>query len=778
MELVAPGLPQHHLPFALEVFGELDFAILQLSLDLVVERHEALRTIFADDRGELRQITSGPRPSVTIVDVPSGPDFDLHAFLREQVAAPFDLGRGPLVRLVAVRRAPNLCVLVFVLHHIIADNLSLGLFLREMAEVYDAISARRPPALAPLPWQYADFAIAEAAWLGSRVFRDRLHRYAEKLRPAGAQLDLGPGRSLDSGPAAVSHLVALEARVVDRLKRRAQQSRVTLFAVLLAALQKSLASYADGPDFVIAVPIAGRGSDGAQNVIGPFANIVAVKTSFTPGQTMAEMLVDVGGQLLDALEYENIPWDALVRAVNPARSAAAAPLSQVMFSSIAPMPFQRFGRLPCRPVWLGSPAPPAELFVSATENDEGGLWLGLDGQADKVSPGTLSRLSGALRTALLEIADGDTATLAASPIGGIGGARPSFRPVSGARITASATDRAKSSEASRPSERLETLVVELWQEFLGAPPVHSREDFFAAGGDSLLAVRLISALCRRLDRKLPVSLFLRDPTVAGIAAALVETESGGEPDHAVTKIAEGANASVLFISGTQRDLAKLAASLQPGPSVYKLDVYWLQEQRLLAGKALFDTIEGIAAELRQRLKAIQPRGPYLLAGSCEGGVVAYEIALQLQREGEQVGLLAELDTPVRGFWESRPAFLGIVRNAKRRLHVYLLRIRHANSPEFDRHLYIWATIWQAVRSYCPHRAFDGDVHQFKAAPTPGVADVVTGWDRRVTGRVFVHRVPGRHHTWMRHPRSGALLRATLDAAVRPATVAAADRLGD
>jgi thioesterase domain-containing protein len=768
-ELIAPGIPQHHLPFALETFGDLDVAALQLSLDLIVERHEALRTLFVDDGGALYQVISGPRAVVTLVDAPPGPNFDLHATLREQVAAPFDLGRGPLVRLAAVRRAPGVHILVFVLHHIIADNLSLGLFVRQMAEIYGAISARSVPALAPLSWQYADFAIAEARWLASPTFRSRLQRYADKLGPAMARLDLGSEPISGAGQAAANHLMSVEPVVVNRIKQVAKRAGVTLFTVLLAALETVLVPYADGPDFIIAIPVAGRGSDGAEGVIGPFANIIGLKANLRAGQTMAELLGDVRRELLDTLEYENVPWDALVRAVNPSRSADAAPLSQVMLSSIAvPAPLQHFGRLPCRPIWLPSPAPSTDLFVSATETPDGVLWLGFDSRPDRVSLRTVSRLSGALRTVLLEIARGDIATLGAYPRQGIAGADRPLQHGRGAGDAASANWLARNpSETPQCRKDLEKLVAELWRDFLGAPPSHEREDFFAAGGDSLLAVRLMSALSQRLDRKLSVALFFQDPTVAGVAAGLMESDSGGELDRAVTKLADGVDGRVLFMSGARRGLAKLAAAMQPGPSVYQLDAYTLQEQRLLAGQPMFDSVEAIAAEFRYRLKAIQPKGPYLLAGACEGGLAAYEMAIQFQREGEEIALLAQLDTPVRGVWESKPAFLGPIRAAKRWLFDYIPRAWHSNTPGYDRHLHIWATIWLAVRSYSPERPFHGDVHQFKAAPTLGAADVVSGWDRRVTGRVVVHRVPGRHHTWMQHPQSGAMIRAALDTAMPP-----------
>jgi thioesterase domain-containing protein len=298
-----------------------------------------------------------------------------------------------------------------------------------------------------------------------------------------------------------------------------------------------------------------------------------------------------------------------------------------------------------------------------------------------------------------------------------------------------------------------------------------REDFFEAGGDSLLAVRLMSQLCSHLDRKLPVALFFRDPTVAGLVNGLMEDKSGAEWDYAILKLADGVDGRVLFLSTGQNGLDELAAAMRPGPAIYRLDAYFLQEQRLLAGQPILDSVAAIAAEFRDRLKAVQPKGPYLLAGGCEGGVLVYELALQLQQQGDEVAFLALLDTPVRGFWESTPVFLGPIREAKRQFLDFILR-RSSNpkTPEYERFQYIWATIWQAVRSYHPERLFDGDVHQFKATTTRSfIADVVSGWDRRITGRLKVHMVPGNHLSWINHPQSSAIICDVLDAVV-PAPV--------
>jgi thioesterase domain-containing protein/acyl carrier protein len=768
MELVAPGVPQHHLSFALEVFGDLDLAALQLGLDLLAERHEALRTIFMDDGGALYQVTSSPRAAVTLVDAPSRPDRDLSAILHEQIIVPFDLGRGPLVRLVAIRRAPGVHVLMFVLHHIIADNLSLGLFAREMAELYRAFSTRNVPTLAALPWQYVDFAISEARWLASPTFRSRLKRYAEKIGPTTARLDFGSEQISATGQALLNHYISLDAAVVDRLKEVAQRVGVTLFTVLLAAVETVLAPYADGRDFVIAVPVAGRTSEGAESVIGPFANIVALKTSLRAGRTMAELLADVGRQLLDTLEYENVPWDTLVRANNPSRSADAAPLSQVMLSSIAaPASFRHFGSLSCRPIWLPSPKPFTDLFVSASEDPNGTLWLGLDCRPEKVPPRTILHLSSALRSVLLEIAHKDITKLQTYPKKDIDTDVPGRHM----RDAVGATSFVRNpSETPERREVLEQLIAELWRQVLGTPPNHRREDFFDAGGDSLLAVRLMFALCRRLDRKLPVALFFKDPTVAGLVTGLMESSSDGELDYAFIKLADGIDGRVLFVSSAQEGLDELVGAMRPGPSIYRLDAYFLQEQRLLADRPMLDSVEAIAAEFRYRLKAIQPKGPYLLVGGCEGGVLFYELAVQLQKEGDEVALLALLDTPVRGFWEStKPAFLGPVLEARRRvLNFIWRRSLHPKTPEYQRFQHIWTMIWRAVRSYQPERRFDGDIHQFKATiEIRGVANVESGWDRRVTGQVAVHLVPGDHLTWMKNQQSSAVVSAVLDTVMPP-----------
>ena len=148
-----------------------------------------------------------------------------------------------------------------------------------------------------------------------------------------------------------------------------------------------------------------------------------------------------------------------------------------------------------------------------------------------------------------------------------------------------------------------------------------------------MALRLTAALGERVGRQLSVSFVFRDPTVAGMAASLREAR----PQRpSLFQLDPGADGTTLFIGGSSRRLGDLAGALQPGPAVYQMDVYALQEARALAGQALCASVPEMAADFLGQIRAVQPHGPYRLAGFSFGGVLAYEVAQQLRAAGEFV----------------------------------------------------------------------------------------------------------------------------------------------
>jgi surfactin synthase thioesterase subunit len=194
-----------------------------------------------------------------------------------------------------------------------------------------------------------------------------------------------------------------------------------------------------------------------------------------------------------------------------------------------------------------------------------------------------------------------------------------------------------------------------------------------------------------------------------------------------------------------------------------MDVYALQEERLMAGAPLLATVQDIAEYFVREILSQQPIGPYFLAGQCEGSVVALEIARQLQRKGHEIGALIQFDTPVTGYFQKLPLHKRISWALARRKNVFTLiinkvsRILAAQTPSTEN--YIWNVIWSAVRAYGIDRMFEGEIIIFRAEQIWPVDNVAVGWDR--LGAVKIYDVPGDHTWFFLNPTAQGIIRQVL-----------------
>jgi NRPS condensation-like uncharacterized protein len=179
VEQLAKGSAVNNLFFGVHLTGELDLKALDLSLRLVVQRHEVLRTTLDTRNGKPLQLIGQARPpTIDLIDLSGGPASDLpqqaYTLARQEVAKPFDLSRGPLVRLVLLRLTPGNHVMLAVLHHIICDGWSLGLFANELATCYAAFCSGASPELTPVRVQYSEYVDWQRKWLVSQDFERQL----------------------------------------------------------------------------------------------------------------------------------------------------------------------------------------------------------------------------------------------------------------------------------------------------------------------------------------------------------------------------------------------------------------------------------------------------------------------------------------------------------------------------------------------------------------------------------------------------------------------------
>ncbi len=338
LDQLEPGDPSYVVPMSMHLEGALDVAVLTRALGEVVRRHESLRTTFALDAGQPVQVIHDVLAvTLSVTSLTSLPASEREAAVRRELAAevarPFDLANGPLLRARLFQLAEDDHVLSLALHHIVSDAWTLGILNREISALYRALLAGTSAALPALPIQYADYAGWQRAWLAGEVLDAQLAYWQQRLAGAPASLDLPADRPR---PATPSHRGAHRAFTVPEgvtagLEALARKHGVTLFMTLLAAFDVLLHRTTEQRDLVVGTPIAGRTQAETENLIGFFVNTLVLRAEIDPEQSFAELLARVKETCLGAYAHQDLPFERLVQALAPERDTSRTPLFQVLF---------------------------------------------------------------------------------------------------------------------------------------------------------------------------------------------------------------------------------------------------------------------------------------------------------------------------------------------------------------------------------------------------------------------------------------------------------------
>ena len=336
VEQLVPGTGAYHLLRASRWQGPLDLTALQRSLDEIVRRHEALRTTFAQSGGEPCQVVS--ETGVFPLRQEQAPDNEdatevVARVVREESGTAFDLTRGPLVRARIVRISDEDHVLVYDVHHIVADGVSLELLWDELVVLYRAFVAQRQSPLPRLPIQYGDFACWQRS-PGQEADLARLLPYwQEQLRDvATLELPVDRARPLRPSFQGAVESIRLPAALTDAVRTCGREHGATVFMVLLAAFKALLQRYSGQTDLVVGSPIAARRRSETQPLIGFFVDMLVLRTDLSQDPSFAALLGRVRKVALEAYEHSELPFERLIEALVVDRDQSRNPLFQVSFS--------------------------------------------------------------------------------------------------------------------------------------------------------------------------------------------------------------------------------------------------------------------------------------------------------------------------------------------------------------------------------------------------------------------------------------------------------------
>ncbi|MBG5134571.1 pyoverdine non-ribosomal peptide synthetase PvdD, partial [Pseudomonas aeruginosa] len=398
-----PESTAYHIPSALRLRGRLDVDALQRSFDSLVARHETLRTRFRLEGGRSYQQVQ-PAVSVSIEREQFGEE-GLIERIQAIVVQPFDLERGPLLRVNLLQLAEDDHVLVLVQHHIVSDGWSMQVMVEELVQLYAAYSRGLEVALPALPIQYADYALWQRSWMEAGEKERQLAYWTGLLGGEQPVLELPFDRPR---PARQSHRGAqlgfeLSRELVEAVRALAQREGASSFMLLLASFQALLYRYSGQADIRVGVPIANRNRVETERLIGFFVNTQVLKADLDGRMGFDELLAQARQRALEAQAHQDLPFEQLVEALQPERNASHNPLFQVLFNhqseirSVTPEVQLEDLRLEGL-AWDGQTAQ-FDLTLDIQE-DENGIWASFDYATDLFDASTVERLAGHWRNLL------------------------------------------------------------------------------------------------------------------------------------------------------------------------------------------------------------------------------------------------------------------------------------------------------------------------------------------------------------------------------------------
>jgi amino acid adenylation domain-containing protein len=534
------GSSLYNINKALRCRGRLDAARLNRAVQAIAARHEILRTTFIEHDGQpVQLIVPAIEIPFQVADLRSIPATaqaaELDRLIQNETEKPFDLSRGPLLRVTLFQLAEDEHVLLLSIHHIISDAWALKVFFQELAKFYEAEDGNTR--LPDLPIQYADFAQWQRRNTQGAQLAEQLAYWQKQLQGAPFSWNLPSDFAAPEQPsfAGGQQSIFLPAGLAQALRDTCRQEGVTLFMMLLGAFQILLSAYSGLDDILVGVPVAGRDLVETEPLIGCFINTLVMRGNLSGEPTFREVLNRTREVAIDAYTHQAVPFEKLVEEMRPERSLSRSPLFQAMFvlESEAKSELTIKG-IEVETLRVTTPAAKFDLTLGATDK-EGSLEIWISYSTDLFAHESIAlMLEDFAQTVETMVADPQR------PISQLPALR--WQPnVAAAQslVSESLAGTLKKPEFVAPRTPIEERLAQIWSDVLHLEQVGVFDNFFDLGGHSLLAAQVISRARMTLAVELPLRRIFETPNVAGLAAAIYDMQTAAtEDEELVAMLAE------------------------------------------------------------------------------------------------------------------------------------------------------------------------------------------------------------------------------------------------
>ena len=697
LEQLTPNTPRYNLTFALRLMGSLDIEALQTSIIHVLERHQILLGHFSFNEGEWTQhrtsIPDEPLELISLSKLPAPNRLkQAIALAHKQLKQPFNLELGPLVRNTLIRLAPNDHIFVVTMHHIASDAWSFDLYFSEISKWYESILNNEDAEVPEISIDYADFALWQQEWLESpeaekqRNFWESIFEHPPK--PTVLPNNKRPiSRHSFEGNSASQ---VLPDPITEKLKEVSIANKLTPFALFLAAYNTLLFRYSGQQDLLVCAPVIARRRLEIESLIGYFNNILTLRAQPTLDHSFTELAKEVADFTVSVSDHQDLPFEYV--AGLPA--LRKTPLTRAFFT------FQNgvgssfsLPNIEIESINLPSPGADFDLALFVEQHGED-IILNIEYKSQLFTSEHIESILDNYIDILARTSENPEISLGELPSyempqlppekdaqeenghkihtnGSSSADLKSNTQIStvsqGANLSLSTND-VSSRPFAAPADDIEEILTRIWERLLGKQNLSIHDNFFEIGGHSLMAVNMFAEIQKYISSfELPLAVLLEAPTISALAHRIRNKDENDWSPLVIVQpgrksiplfCIHGAGGNVLLY----RDLA-----IQLGPHQ---TVYGLQSQGMDGTRPILGSIEEMATQYAKAIRDTYPQGPYLLLGYCMGGTLAFEIAQQLVRQGQQVELVAMLET-YNWMKEPAPTFFSKLRDKFQQIEFHI-----------------------------------------------------------------------------------------------------------